>query len=166
MARHPTQSASEPPHDADGVIQEQTPPAPSDAASAFTSNVPVVSDATGAPEGFAIAKRVTYPVIPFDAGMTIICRFTTAIAKGKELTASTSGRPKMAPAQVAIVESTTGEQCTLICGNVLEKELLQAYPEHGYVNRWFRITKFPKRGDRNYYTYGIVELTPQASAAA
>jgi hypothetical protein len=105
-----------------------------------------------------VKRRVAMPVLPFADNMTIIIKFATAIKAGKEIKEGARGKPKMGVAMIAEIESTTGEHRTLICGEVLQRELAENYPDHAYVGCWFQITKIAPRGERQYATYVIDEL--------
>ena len=99
-----------------------------------------------------VKRRVAMPVLPFQDNMTIIVRFVSEIKEGAR------GKPKMGVAMIAEIESLTGEHRTLICGDVLQRELAENYPDNVYVGCWFQITKIAPRGERQYATYVIDEL--------
>jgi hypothetical protein len=107
-----------------------------------------------------VKKRVAMPVLPFRDDMTIIVRFIDAIHKGKEITEGAGGKPKMAVAMVATVSSMTGEQRTLICGEVLQREMADAYPNDAYVGAWFMLTRLAAREGKKYATFVINEIEP------
>ena len=105
-----------------------------------------------------IKRRVSIPVLPWANGMTIVCRFVEAIHKGKEIKEGARGKPKMEVAMVAEIEGVNGDHRTLICGEVLQRELAENYPNDAYVGGWFHMTKIAPREGRQYATYLINEI--------
>ena len=112
-----------------------------------------------------LRRRVTIPVLPFQNGMTIICRILDAIHDGKEVKVGSRG-PKMGKARLVTIEATTGMQRTLVVGTVLEAELEENYPNDTYVGAWFAITKIAPnvQREKDYATYEIIEIDPPEQA--
>jgi len=111
-------------------------------------------------DGYKVRKHVTVPVLSWPDNATIIFMAVDAIRVGKELKAVRAGELKMAPAELMTVASPQGELAQLVVGKVLASELQESYPKDGYVNKWFRATKFPPntgKGKR-YATYSVQEI--------
>lgn len=119
--------------------------------------LPAMTDPAFTPAGtnrsVRIKKRISIPVLSFQAGDTIFCQFSEAIrvSEVKDDTFST-------PARVAEIVSLEGEVRILIVGEVLNSELDRAYPDQGYVGLWFSITKLPPREGKRYSDYAIAEI--------
>ena len=120
----------------------------------------------GAEGAVKVKRRVTVPVLPFADGMTIIVRAIDAIHKGKEIKETANGKPRMGVAMIMTIEAPNGSQRTLICGEVLQKELAEAYPKDAYVGCWFMLTKIAPRPGKQYATYEIVEIEAPNRLAA
>jgi hypothetical protein len=168
MARTPNASrAADLQRDEEVIDNGNQPEAASETntAVAVTSGVDAAFTTVSGEAGYVIKKRVTLPVLPFANGATIVCKFITAIHTGKQLKETQRG-PKMGPAEIATVESVSGMQCTLICGEVLRNEIRENYPEDGYVGLWFHMHKIAPRGDRRYATYAITEIEPPNNSLA
>lgn len=115
-----------------------------------------------------IIKKVTIPTLTFPDGATLICRFETVIREGRELVQGRRGPPKMKPADVAVIYHPKAGARQLVTGTVLKNELEAAYPNGGFVGKWFLISKFApkaekveefrKSGMTAYSTYSIDEI--------
>ena len=116
---------------------------------------------------FDIVRNVTLPflIIPTD-GTPSYLKFDTAIApdtttfservrKGK--TNDDGSKQSVEPMHIATVTNLqTGEVARLVVHSVLESNLLEAYPEDGYVGKYFKIVK--QKSAKRYFTFNIVEI--------
>lgn len=114
-------------------------------------------------------RQVTIPVLKWPANGEVICKITNNFVVGKEVVRS----PPMAPPTLCVVQGVRGQLRTLIVGSVLKSELMEAYPDHGYVGRWFAFKKkapekfMNEAGEmvtKRYATYMILEIRdPEAN---
>ena len=112
-------------------------------------------------------RQVTLPVLKFEAGQRIVFKAISEIHPGKEMSEGRAGKTKMEPADLLKVQSAGGAQRVLIVSAVLKSELMENYPDHGYVGRWFACQKFAPAGEKKYATFHIIELAdPTAKMAA
>ena len=104
-----------------------------------------------------IKRRVTLPLWKWQENTTKFLRFDGEIHKGKEIKGTKDG-VKMEPADLANVTDLASKQmCQMICGTLLNGNLTEAYPEHGYVGKCFAITQRKVTGKR-YKEYEISEI--------
>lgn len=102
---------------------------------------------------FKSVKKVTgIPFHKIEIGKPSFLRFTSPI---------TLGVMKKKPAEFANVDNLeSGEVMKLLLGKVLSRQLLEAYPEDGFIGKCFRIEKGEAvEGNENkYYPYEIEEI--------
>lgn len=126
-----------------------------------------------------VVRNVTLPfiIIPSD-GNPFYLKFNTAIEldkttfservrKGKT---DADGKAQSAePMHIAEVTNLqSGEVGRLVAHQVLESNLNEAYPNNGYVDKCFKISK--QKSAKRYFTFNIVEIklktkTAQTTAA-
>lgn len=117
-----------------------------------------------------VVRQVTCPVFKWPAGGSIIVNITQPLRLGKDLEETTKRKPPF----LTIVKFVRGQMRTLIFGAVLKEEIETAYPNEGYVGRWFAFRKQAKQrymnavtGDmeeKPYYTYQVLEINDPAGA--
>jgi hypothetical protein len=132
------------------------------------------AEATGhAPAGTSVAvfqmpairikKRVTVPNLTFPDGSKLVCKIVRAIYKGKEMAEGARG-PIQKAADLTHIEVITeaGHLATrtLVVGEVLKSEIVDAFPDETYVGKWFYLEKFaPNQAkQKKYATYAISEI--------
>lgn len=107
---------------------------------------------------FQVLKHVNLPVISMKKdGTKILCQIITPIDVGRQLADSKRG-PRMQPARICTVAALNGQRRTLVCGTVLDRELTECYPDHGYVGRWFAIERTETRTMANGSNYGVYAI--------
>ncbi len=111
-----------------------------------------------------IVRRITIPVLPMDVDseraiaenrleMTIAVKVVEAIHEGRAL----ANAKYPTPAKLMTVESVNGTQAKIVVSAVLQKELAAAYNGDEYVGRWFRLTKFRRKHQKQYNTFEVIE---------
>jgi hypothetical protein len=141
-------------------------PAPAPAAEVETkaeqqTNVPAtISGAAPAiPAGmpkFKLAKRVTLPTINPGVGEKHIFRIEDAM---RESSYKSPDAEKEKPATVCtVVDIDTGVVSLWIVPEVAKKNIIEAYPENGYIGKYFAVQKLPKRAGKRYFDFEIAEL--------
>lgn len=104
------------------------------------------------------AKRLTLPVLKFEAGTPVAVKILEEMHLGKK-TKGRGDKAQMEPATICeILELDTGENLIMICATVLKSQLEEHFPDKSYVGKGFKITKMEKREGRNYSEFDIVEL--------
>ena len=120
---------------------------------------------------FEVVRNVTLPfiIIPQD-GVPFYLKFNTAIEpdkttfservrKGK--TNEDGSKQSVQPMHIAEVTNLqSGEVGRLVAHQVLESNLDEAYPNAGYVGKYFKISK--QKSAKRYFTFNIVEIKLKA----
>lgn len=75
------------------------------------------------------------------------------------------GKPKKPPMICDIIDLDTGEDCALICAEIIKTELTETYPNDSYVGKGFEITKQKRKEGKRYDPYGIAEIEVPAEFA-
>lgn len=118
---------------------------------------------------FKVKRRVTEQLIKFEVDTEYFVRFDGAIVKAKETEGSrrqSPDQPKKEPpylAQVTMLDD--GTQGVIIVPHVLRSDILDAYPDDGYVNLCFRLVKH-KLESKAYSTWEIAEIELDNEPAA
>lgn len=110
---------------------------------------------------FKKKKTVTVPVLKLKPDAPAVVRIESRMEKSKQIEGkgAADDKKKMEPATIAhCVDMTTGEECIIIVGKVLEGVLNDTYPEHSYVGKCFEIVNRGKIGDKDYNTYNVTEV--------
>jgi len=102
-----------------------------------------------------VRRRLNTAPLPFPLGTAIVCRITETIHESDVVDPRYSGK-----AQVCVVEAPNGEQRLMFVGKVLASTLIRSYPDAGYVDRWFHITKLPALKKDRYAEYEVAEIEP------
>lgn len=123
-------------------------------------------------EDYVVARNVTVPFyIIKDDGTPSFLLFKSAIELDKTTFSERvrKGRKpedpnkSVEPMHIAeVVELTSGEVYRLVCHDVLENTLKEAYKDNSYVNRAFRIEKTKAQGKR-YFNFSVKELVKKTS---
>jgi hypothetical protein len=107
-------------------------------------------------------KAVTRPVLVQEDNKPFAVRIISHIYRGQELKKKRGSGVEMAPANLChVIDMETGEEKTLICNTVLHSELDRAFPNHGYVGRYFAIKSVKgetKDKSRSLRRYNIMEF--------
>lgn len=105
-----------------------------------------------------VVKAVTREVLKLVELQPAYVKILVAIYTGKELK-GTDKKADMKPAQITdVINLVNNQEMQLICGAIVESSLIENYPDAGYVNKCFSITKQPKREGKRYFTYDISEI--------
>lgn len=116
---------------------------------------------------FEIVRNVTLPfiIIPSD-GTKFYLKFNTAIQpdtstfseRVRKSKNDADSKQTVEPMHIAEVTNLqTGEVGRLVAHQVLESNLVEAYPNDGYVGKYFQITK-QKAAKGRYFNFNIVEI--------
>ena len=114
-----------------------------------------------------VVRNVTLPfiIIPSD-GTPFYMKFETAIEPDKTTFSERVRKGKtnadgtaqsVEPMHIAEVTNLqTGEVGRLVAHQVLESNLDEAYPNQGYVGKYFKVSK--QKSAKRYFTFNIVEI--------
>jgi hypothetical protein len=114
-----------------------------------------------------VVRNVTLPfiIIPAD-GVPFYVKFNTAIEPDKTTFSERVRKGKVSadgtqqsaePMHIAEVTNLqSGEVGRLVAHQVLESNLDEAYPNAGYVGKYFKISK--QKSAKRYFTFNIVEI--------
>lgn len=123
---------------------------------------------TTAPAVFkpVIIKHVTLPTLKTVPDVPVYIKILEKIFKGKSQPAKEGQPAKQPPMIFNAINLETGEVCQLIVNKVIEREILDNYPEHKYVGKCFMIVKGKKKGsgDRSYFSFEIAEIEEPKAA--
>lgn len=115
-----------------------------------------------------VVKHVTLPTLKLVEGIAVYVKILDAIFKGKtQPPKDPKEAPKKPPMIFNVVNLEDGEQMQMVAGTVVEREILDNYPDDKYVGKCFMIEKGKKKGsgDRKYFTYSIAEIEDPGPAA-
>ena len=101
-----------------------------------------------------VVRRVTIPLLQFPEGQTITAKIVAPIYTGKEI----PGHQIKKAAELVQIDSRSGVRRLIIVNEVLKKELNEAYPDDGYVGKWFMITKIAPKDGKRYPTFDVQEV--------
>ena len=116
---------------------------------------------------FEVVRNITLPfiIIPAD-GVPFYVKFNTAIEPDKTTFSERVRKGKVnadgiqqsaEPMHIAEVTNLqSGEVGRLVAHQVLESNLNEAYPNDGYVGKYFKISK--QKSAKRYFTFNIVEI--------
>ena len=109
---------------------------------------------------FTVIKHVTMPTLKLMPDVPVFVKILEKIFEGKTQPAKGDDPVKKAPWIFNVINLETGENCQMVAGTVVQREIQDTYPEHAYVEKCFVITKGKKKGsgDRGYFTYSIAEI--------
>jgi len=116
-----------------------------------------IKDAEDNAPAYETVRVVTVPLLKMNIGVPYWIKITCAIYEGKEITEGKykdMGTPQM----LKVIDLSTGEGFELIVPTVLGSILGEDYPDDGYVNKCFKITKLPSSGDQSYHTFKLEEV--------
>lgn len=104
---------------------------------------------------FKVVKHVTMPTFKLANDIPLFVTIDDKIFTGKKL----KGEDKKEPAKIVNVTNlTTGEVGQIVLGTVLLSNLMETYPNDGYVGKSFQITKHSKVAGKEYNNYTILEI--------
>lgn len=110
------------------------------------------------PRTWTRVKAVTRSVRKLEKDVPVILRIDGPIQLGKAMKAKPGEEQKKPAMTCNVTDMETGEVHVLICNAVLHSELLESYPDDGYVGKIFEIINQGKLPGRNYMTYSICEM--------
>lgn len=108
-----------------------------------------------------VIKHVTLPTLKLVEGTPVYVKILDPIFEGKtQLSKDPKEAPKRPPQIFNVVNLESGEQMQMVAGTVVQREILDNYPDDKYVKKCFMIVKGKKKGsgDRGYFTYSIAEI--------
>jgi len=117
-------------------------------------------------EDFEVVRNVTLPFLILSETEANYIQFKTAIEPDKTTFSErvrrsrkdADGSKTVEPMHIAeVVNLQTGEVCRLVCHDVLESTLKEAYANDSYVGKAFRIEKTKAPG-KKYFNFTIREL--------
>ena len=107
-------------------------------------------------------NAVTRQTLKLEEDVPAYVRILSAIAEGKEIK-GTEKDAKMQPARICnVVDLATGQEMQLVCGAIVEANIVESYPNEGYVGKCFEIVKRPKPEGKRYFLYDISEIEDPA----
>ena len=107
---------------------------------------------------FRTVRQITRTVLQQLEGIPFAITFESGAYEGENLQTTRGGGLKMQPARLAeILNLETGERQLLIMNTVLERELLKAFPDNGYIGHSF-IVRGKKPDGKGYRVYEIQEI--------
>lgn len=112
------------------------------------------------PSSVKIAKKVTLPVIRQEPNHPVYVLFLTPMYLGREVKLTDADTMKKErPATLACaIDLTTGGAGTIVLTAVEVSNLLENYPNRGYVGKAFAMTVFDKEKGKNYRPVSIAEI--------
>ncbi len=122
-----------------------------------------VKAAVGTALKFKLARRIVVPTMKVELDTEIFIRFEQKIEARKKIEEENGQQVEKTIEIARVTNLETGEICEIVAGTVLMSELSEAYPEHGYVNKCFRILKKNVPGKR-YKAYELDEIEVEAPA--
>ena len=113
-----------------------------------------------------IIKHVTMPTLKLMPDVPVYVKILEKMFEGKTQPAKEGETPKKAPWIFNVINLETGENCQMVAGTVVQREIVDSYPKDAYVEKCFMITKGKKKGsgDRGYFTYSIAEIAEPDAA--
>ncbi len=110
---------------------------------------------------FKRKKLLTRAVLKFIENQANYVKIESAIYLGKEMKGDVAqdGKKKKEPAHLAnVIDLRTGELAQIIVSAVVLSVLNEEYPDDGYVDKCFAITKKGKAPGKQYFGYSIEEI--------
>jgi len=102
-------------------------------------------------------RKVTYPFLKWSNGEPVGLLISSQIFKGEEMKKK-KGETMMEPANLFHAYNVAdGVEYEVIVNTVLKSKLEEAYPNHSYIGRLFKITQSRDKTKR-YNEYAIEEL--------
>ena len=107
---------------------------------------------------FKKTKLITIPLLKLELDVPVYVKLTGEMFVGKEVK-GTGEKAKMEPAILChCINLENGEQMQLIINAVVKANLIEAYPENGYVGKSFELIKHTKREGKQYNDFSIAEI--------
>ncbi len=114
-------------------------------------------------------KLLTRPILKMELDVTRYVKIVAPMYIGREMKKKKNDDDdkKKEPATIIdCVDLQTGEPCQIVANTVLKSVLAEEYPEAGYVNKCFAITKQAKQPGRDYNKFKIEEIEDPADQTA
>jgi hypothetical protein len=132
------------------------------------------------PDSVKVVKQLISPTLKVNPGKPVFVKVVGPMFEGRQLTedeqpkeakGGKETKAKRGPATILPVlclfggegksDPNNGRNCQIVANKLLVGALNEQYPDHGYVDRKFRITKSAEKkkgGQNEYYTFDIVEI--------
>lgn len=108
------------------------------------------------PVKYTVKQQITNNVWKWEEGKEKVFRIDKAIYVGR------APRPgstiSKAAELVDVTDVEDGQKKTLIVGQVIKDNLIERYPDDGYVGKTFRAVQGPVPTGKKYKTYDIAEV--------
>lgn len=111
---------------------------------------------------FKRKQAVILPQLKLQDDVPVHVQIVSPIYLGKEIKES-NGETSQADL-MRVVDMTTGEECQMIVGTILKASLEESFPESGYVDKCFEITRHAKAEGKRYKTYALYEIEADEAA--
>ena len=110
---------------------------------------------------YTIQKNITANVWKWEIGVEKLFRVESAIRIGR---APKPGSTIVKAAELLdVIDLKTGKKEVLITGTVIRDNLIETYPNDGYVGKCFRAVQGPVKEGKKYKTYDLEEITVEDS---
>lgn len=110
------------------------------------------------PAPFKVVNYVSIPMLEVPVGQTF---FAQMVDKARVLPPIEGQKQKYKNDHVAsTLKAPNGEVRLFTWNTVFRSEMERAYPEDGYVGKWFQITRLPVKRGKDYATFQITEVEP------
>ena len=122
--------------------------------------LPAISQSFG---NFKVKAMVTLPTFKIQDNEAVVFIVDGAMYEGKKLKDDDKDKKPAFIMPVSKVNPETGETLKgqIVVGTVLRENLLEKYPDDGYVGRTFGILKYAAKDGKRYKEYQILELEAQ-----
>lgn len=120
---------------------------------------------------FRVVRHVTRPLLKLQENKQYYIKVDEPMKQADPVTGGrqqkgADGNPVPPPFIMAVTNLEDGVAYTMIANEVLKTELEKQYPSHGYVGKFFELSKNTKAEGKRYNTFGITELAPVEDQAA
>lgn len=115
--------------------------------------------ASGAlPAGVTVMRPITMPTLNLRPGEPRILKVTGAMRQSTFVDPDPSKQKEKPATVMPVVDVVTGEAMTLLLPVVLEKNLVETFPEGEYVGKTFLMEKLGKRPGKRYFDFRLLEV--------
>lgn len=123
--------------------------------------VAMVQFGSARPSGFSVKRYVSVPMLEVPPGQSFVAQMVDAVRVLPPIEGQT--RKIKGDHYASTIKAHNGEVRLFTWTTVFRSEMEKNYPEDGYVGKWFQITRLPIRKGKDYSTYSIAELEPEAA---
>jgi hypothetical protein len=107
-------------------------------------------------------KLLTKPIMKMELDQTRYIKITEPMYVGKPMPVKEGEKQKEPATLINVINLETGEPAQIVANKVLKSVLTEEYPEAGYVNKCFAVTKQAKQPGRDYNRFLIEEIEDPA----